>query len=150
MLQTRALAPAAPNAKHGGTVRLTDEQIGAACGEITRTAPWLSQPRYAIALETLARLLARVRVMDSIIARHPKGWVIRATGSGRIEVNPGERYYLSVSEAVRRMLEDLGLTPSACKTLGLNVESPDARSIEAFFAQLPSHDATEKKEEPTK
>ncbi len=133
-----AIRPRAPALRHGGTVRLSEEEIAGACGEIRRIAPWLDQPRYGIALEQLARLLARVRVMDEIIARHPKGWVFRATGSGRIEVNTGERYYLSLAEQVRRLLTDLGLTPSAARALGLNVESPDAKDLSALLAEAAS------------
>jgi len=136
MLAVRALAPHAPNLRHGALVRLRAEDIAKATGEITRVAPHLAQPRYRHGVEVLARLLARLETMDAVIAGHPKGWIIRATASGRVEIGGGERHYLLLTEQVRRMLESLGLTPQAAKALGLPVESPDEKDVVSEAREL--------------
>jgi hypothetical protein len=135
MLAVKALAPHAPNLRHGALVRLRPEDLAKATGEITRVAPHLAQPRYRYGMEVLARLLARLETMDAVIAGHPKGWIVRATASGRVEIGGGERHYLHLTEQVRRMLESLGLTPQAAKSLGLSVESPDAKDLNALLRE---------------
>lgn len=138
----RAIRPRAPALRHGGTLRLSEAELTAACAEIIRAAPHLQQARYRLALESLTRLWARLHLMDAIIANHPKGWAVRATGSGRLEINAGEKYYLSVTEQVRRLLNDLGLTPSAARGLGLDVAAPDQRDITKLLAALPPNGGT--------
>lgn len=134
MLAVRALAPHSPNLRHGAYLRLPQDEVDRAVGELVAVAPHLAQPRYRHGVALLARLLKRVEVMDLIYSGHPKAWLARCTQSGRIEVSGGEKIYLLVVEQARRMLESLGLTPSAAKQLGLSVESPDAKDLDALLA----------------
>ena len=135
MLMVRALAPRAPNLRTGAYLRLPEEAITQAVGELVSVAPHLGQPRYRHAVSLLARLLKRVEVMDAMYSSHPKAWLIRSTASGRMEVSAGEKTYLLVVEQARRMLESLGLTPQSAKALGLPVESPDAKDLNALLAE---------------
>jgi hypothetical protein len=140
MLAVRGLAPHAPNLRHAAFVRITPEMVDAITGEVVRTTPWLGQPRYRALVTDLARVEARLAAMDQVLSQHPKAWVFRTSESGKLEVSQGERHYISYLEQKRRLLESAGLTPAAAKQLGLPIESPDEKDLDALLAEAAEDD----------
>ncbi len=130
----KAIRPAQPCLLHGGRLRLPQARIDATVGALVQGSPHLDQPRYRHALGLLARVVARIEVMDEIYTEHPRAWLLRATSSGRIQMGAGEKHYVALIEQARRLLADLGLTPQSARALGLSVESPDA--VDVFRAEM--------------
>ena len=127
-----AIKPYAPALKHGAYLRLPQEKIDASVHALVAAAPHLGQARYQHALSLLARIIARIEVMDDIYTRHPRAWLYRATSSGKIQISGGEVYYGRLVDEARRLLGDLGLTPASAKALGLDATSPDEVTLNAI------------------
>ncbi len=147
MLHARSFAPKRPNVVHSAYLRLPQEKIDAAIGELVRAAPHLAQQRFQHGCSLLARVIARIILIDETLATHPKAWLFRATKGGRITLGGGEREYMRWVDAARRLLNDLGLTPMAARALGLDVASPDVKSLTAFLEALPGN-GTPRAEDP--